>query len=209
MLGQFGTKTFSTCILDIHQRNLTGGNILFNTKRCAQQKYFIWVHSGTFTRRISLTWLRFHVRVDRLQKLGESSCVCRKNVFPGFGLVRPLFSKRVASEQFRKPGHFANSCSRSRAVYEDFIAIVLPIQRSLSWGGPRIVSYWQRSRGGGLITCAPTPLGNSDLHQRDRHDQKSDSLLPFPLISFGLMFARRYNSKLKMEFHILYVCMCL
>lgn len=111
------------------------------------------------------------------QKLGESSCVCRKNGFPGSTLV---FEGASPATNFGKPGHFANSCSRLRAGYEDFIAIVLPIQRS--WGGFRIVSYWQRSRGGGLITCAPTPLGNSDLQQRDRHDQKSDSFLCFQFL---------------------------
>lgn len=82
--------------------------------------------------KISSTRLRFHVSI--VPEIEKNVACLPEERFPGLGSSVPCF-RSASRQQFRKAGHFANSCSRLRTGYEDFIAIVLPIQRS--WGGPR------------------------------------------------------------------------
>ena len=81
---------------------------------------------------ISSTRLCFHVSI--VPEIEKNVACLPEERFPDFGSSDPCF-RSASREQFRKAGHFANSCSRLRTGYEDFIAIVLPIQRS--WGGLR------------------------------------------------------------------------
>lgn len=113
---------------------------------------------------------RFHVSLTEIDR--NFWIFVRATVFPD-PLLAPLFSKRV---QFRKAGHFANSCSRLRAAYEDFIAIFLPIQRLWGRGLECIVLTEVTWRG--RITCAPTPMRNlHDLRAKGIGSIKSQTSL--------------------------------
>lgn len=69
----------------------------------------------------------------------------------------PLFSKRV---QFRKAGHFANSCSRLRAAYEDFIGDISSYSTIIEKGGGLECIVLTEVTWRGRITCSPTPMRN-------------------------------------------------
>lgn len=84
---------------------------------------------------ISIILNFFNNKIPRHQsfpKLIEFLDICPKNCSQ-IPCSSPCFPSAC---NFEKPVHFANSCSRLRAGYEDFIAIFLPIQRLWGKGGP-------------------------------------------------------------------------